>query len=84
MRRPCRWAGPSCAEVEMQRKRVYIDDCLIGEAATWFEVHALMRAQGLLFINAPRGAEGPCGFYLTGTRVARSDRAPRKSAADHR
>jgi hypothetical protein len=55
----------------MERKNVYIDDCLIGEAATWGEVHALTKARGILFINGPRGAEGPSRFYLAGTRVER-------------
>ena len=57
---------------QMQRKKVYIDDCLIGEATTWGEVHALMKARGILFINGPRGAEGPSGFYLTCMAVERS------------
>jgi hypothetical protein len=65
----------------MQRKRVFIDDCLIGEAATWGEVHALMRARGICFINAPRGAEGPSAFYLTGTSVERSRIEVRRPAA---
>ena len=56
----------------MQRKKVYIDDCLIGEAATWREVHMLVRACGIVFINEPRGAEGPSAFYLTGTPLERS------------
>ena len=64
----------------MPRKKVYIDDCLIGEAATWVEVHRLVRAQGLLFANAPRGAEGPSAFYLAGTRVERSTVAARGRA----
>ncbi len=55
----------------MRRKRVFIDDCLIGEAATWQEVHALMKARRIFFINRPRGAEGPSGFYITGTPVER-------------
>jgi hypothetical protein len=56
----------------MQRKNVYFDDYLIGEATTWREVHTLMKVCGILFINGPRGAEGPSGFYLTGTPVERS------------
>jgi hypothetical protein len=55
----------------MQRKRVFIDDCLIGEAATWAEAHALVTACRIFFINGPRGAEGPSAFYLTGTAVER-------------
>lgn len=55
----------------MQRKRVFIDDCLVGEAATWREVHSLIKARGVFFINAPRGAEGPSAFFLSGTPVER-------------
>ena len=64
----------------MQRKRVFIDDCLIGEAATWREVHVLVKARGIFFINGPRGAEGPSGFYLTGTPVERSRIVSRRPA----
>ena len=67
----------------MQRKKVYIDDCLIGEAATWREVHALTKAQGLLFINGPRGAEGPTGFYLAAAPVERSAIRVRNPAANY-
>jgi len=56
----------------MERKNVYLDDCLIGHARAWPEVHALMEAQNILFANKPRGAQGPSGFYLTGTLVERS------------
>ena len=68
----------------MQRKKVYIDDCLIGEAATWREVHALTKAQGLLFINGPRGAEGPSGFYLAAAPMERSLAGLRKPVSDYR
>jgi hypothetical protein len=68
----------------MQRKKVYIDDCLIGEAATWREVHALTKGQGLFFINGPRGAEGPSGFYLAAAPVERSAIGRRKPAVDRR
>jgi hypothetical protein len=68
----------------MQRKNVYIDDCLIGEASTWSEAHTLMKAKGLLFANKPRGAEGPSGFYLTGTLVERSGTALRRPAVSYR
>ena len=61
----------SGAAKRVQRKRVFIDDCLIGEAATWGEVHAQMKTCGIFFINPPRGAEGPSGFYLEGTAVER-------------
>ena len=64
----------------MQRKNVYIDDCLIGEAETWREAHTLVRACGIVFINEPRGAEGPSGFYLAGTRLERSTATLRNRA----
>jgi hypothetical protein len=67
----------------MQRKKVYIDDYLIGEAATWREVHALTKAQGLFFIKAPRVAEGPSWFYLAAAPVERSAIGIRKSAGDY-
>lgn len=53
----------------MPRKKVFIDDCLIGEAATWDEVHELTKALGLIFIGGARGAEGPSAFYLTARGV---------------
>jgi hypothetical protein len=49
----------------LTRKRVFINDSLIGEAATWEEVRALLKERGIFFIGAPRGAEGPTGFFLT-------------------
>lgn len=55
----------------MARKRVYIDDCLVGEAATWGEVDELTKSLGIAFIGGARGAEGPSGFYLTGTGLDR-------------
>jgi hypothetical protein len=56
----------------MQKKKVYVNDQLIGEARTWGEVDALIRKQGLLFLNKPGAAEGPSGFYISGTLVGRS------------
>ena len=64
----------------MQQKNIYIDDCLIGGSATWGEVDALAKARGILFIKEPRGAEGPSGFYLTGTAVERSRTAFQRPA----
>ena len=55
----------------MQRKKVYIDDCLIGEAATWGEVRELTKARGIIFIGGARGAEGPSAFYVTAHAVER-------------
>ena len=65
---------------QMQRKKVFIDDCLIGEAATWAEVYTLMKSRRIFFINRPRGAEGPSGFYVTGTPVERSRTAFQRPA----
>ena len=86
MGEPCLLAGLFFARrvTGMQRKKVYIDDCLIGEAATWREVHALTKAQGLFFINGPRGAEGPSGFYLAAVPVDRSTIRLRNPAVDRR
>jgi hypothetical protein len=57
----------------MQRKKVFLDDCLIGHAATWGEVHALTKAHGIAFIGGARGAEGPSAFYLTACAVERPE-----------
>lgn len=57
---------------QMQKKKVYVNDQLIGEARTWGEVHALIRTKGLLFLNQPGAAEGPSGFYISGTLAGRS------------
>jgi hypothetical protein len=53
----------------MLKKKVYVNDQLIGEARTWGEVHALIEAQRLLFLGKPGAAEGPSGFYVSGTLV---------------
>ena len=55
----------------MQKKKVYVNDQLIGEARTWGEVHALIEAQCLLFLGKPGAAEGPSGFYVSGRLVQR-------------
>jgi hypothetical protein len=56
----------------MLRKKVYVNDRLIGEARTWKEVYALIKMQGLLFAGSPRVAEGPSGFYVSGSLAGRS------------
>jgi hypothetical protein len=56
----------------MQRKKVYVNDQLIGEARTWSQVHALIKAQSLVFVGKPGAAEGPSGFYVSGTLAQRS------------
>jgi len=56
----------------MPKKKVYVNDHLIGEARTWREVYALIKAQGLVFLAKPGAAEGPSGFYVSGPLVQRS------------
>jgi hypothetical protein len=56
----------------MLTKKVYVNDQLIGEARTWKEVYALIKKQGLLFADGPGAAEGPSGFYVSGSLVRRS------------
>jgi hypothetical protein len=56
----------------MQKKKVYVNDQLIGEARTWSEVHALIKAEGLLFLGKPGAAEGPTGFYVSGALAQKS------------
>jgi len=63
----------------MQRKKVFLDDCLIGHAATWGEVHALTKAHGIAFIGGARGAEGPSAFYLTACAVERPESVVKNS-----
>ena len=62
----------------LMRKRVFIDDFLIGEAATWEEVRVLLRARGVFFINGGRGVEGPTGFFLSAKAVERRPVRPRE------
>ncbi len=56
----------------MLKKKVYVNDQLIGEARTWSEVHALIRKLGILFVDKPGAAEGPSGFYVSGSVTRRS------------
>ena len=49
------------------RKTVYLNDLPIGEASSWAEVAALLKANGILFAGKPGKAEGPSGFYVHGT-----------------
>jgi len=61
----------------MLRKKVYLNDQHIGEARTWGEVDALLKGKGILFLGKPGAAEGPTGFYVSGTfskRVASRSR----------
>ncbi|HXP73768.1 MAG TPA: hypothetical protein VN823_06450 [Stellaceae bacterium] len=51
----------------LQRKTVHVNDVPIGQASTWGEVFALLRARGIWFLGKPGAAEGPTGFFLHGT-----------------
>jgi hypothetical protein len=51
----------------LPRKTVHVNDVPIGEASTWSEVRALLKAKGLSFLGRPGAAEGPTGFFLQGT-----------------
>jgi len=51
----------------MQKKTVYVNDQPIGEARTWSEVHALIKLRGIVFLDKPGAAEGPSGFYVSGS-----------------
>ena len=48
------------------RKTVHVNDVPIGQASTWDEVHALLRAKGIWFLGKAGIAEGPTGFFLHG------------------
>ncbi len=69
------------APARMQIKKVYVNDVLIGEAATWAEVHRLLGIQGVHFMGKPGAAEGPSAFYLSGT-VSRSQEKRIRSAEE--
>ncbi len=56
----------------MQKKRVFVNDQLIGEAHTWGEVYVLIKRHGILFVDKPGAAEGPSGFYVSGSLTRRS------------
>ncbi len=51
----------------MLTKKVYVNDQLIGDARTWGEVYALIKLRGILFMDKPGAAEGPSGFYVSGS-----------------
>ncbi len=55
----------------MLKKKVYVNDQLIGEARTWREVYALIKKRGILFVDKPGAAEGPTGFYVSGSFTRR-------------
>jgi len=49
----------------MLRKKVYVNDRVIGEARTWNEVEALLESKGIRFLDKPGVAEGPTAFYIS-------------------
>jgi hypothetical protein len=63
------------------RKKVYLNDAVIGEASSWAEVHKLLKAQRIAFASKPGMAEGPTGFYITG-HFAVGQIVPSKKADD--
>jgi hypothetical protein len=64
----------------MIKKKVYVNELLIGEAFTWAEVTKLVKASGVIFTEKPGAAEGPTGFYLHGILRGNSARELRKSS----
>jgi hypothetical protein len=61
----------------LHRKTVHVNDVPVGEASTWDETHALLRARGIRFLGKPGMAEGPTGFFLQGaaTHIQRKMRS---------
>ena len=64
-------------DMTLLRKTVHVNDVAIGEASTWDEVRALLRAKGISFLGQPGAAEGPTGFFLAGTASSHSQRRDR-------
>lgn len=73
---------PASKGRQVPKKNVYVNDRLIGEARTWREVYALLKNQGLLFVGRAGVAEGPSGFYLSGSLAGRSSIGPAKQRAN--
>ena len=63
----------------MRAKKVYLNDILVGEATSWTEVRELLKAMGVVFVGNPGMAEGPTGFYVSGTVTAGGDAASKKA-----
>jgi hypothetical protein len=66
----------------MQRKEVYVNDQLVGEARTWSEVDALLESGGILFLDTPGAAEGPTGFYISGAFARRGASRFRRTSSE--
>ena len=50
----------------MKAKGVYINNTLIGEAATWAAAYMLVSQKDISFVGTPEAAEGPTAFFLQG------------------
>lgn len=50
----------------MKVKQVYVNNTLVGEAATWAAVYLLLSEKGVGFVGVPNAAEGPDAFFLRG------------------
>ena len=55
----------------MLRKKVYVNDQVIGEAQTWKEVDALLESKGIRFLDKPGVAEGPTALYISAAYARR-------------
>jgi len=65
----------------LQRKKVYLNDIMIGEAHTWTEVRKLLKRMSVRFTGTPGMAEGPTGFYISG-RAAIDEQTASGKAGD--
>ena len=50
----------------MKTKAVYVNETLVGEAATWAAVYKLVSDKDVTFVGTPETAEGPAAFFLRG------------------
>jgi len=63
----------------MLRKKVYVNDRVIGEAQTWNEVDALLESKSIRFLNKSGVAEGPTAFYISAAYAQRDTSGSRKA-----
>jgi len=71
---------PSANEARLlQRKRVYLDDALIGEATAWAEMRELLKAMDAALTGSPGMSEGPTGFYVSGSVATDDEPVSKKS-----
>ena len=57
----------------LQRKIAYLNGIPIGHAATWTEVHELLKERHVHILGKPGVAEGPAGFYVQAPFVGQRD-----------